>query len=84
MFQILKREIYVAKHAQTTKFRIAKYIVILIIGTTTYKLFGANSLISLLIFASILSIFIHLFFRWKTDSWKKSWGPYNKIPIPSE
>ena len=25
---------------------------------------------------------LHLFFRWKTDRWTKSWGLYKKLDLP--
>lgn len=82
MLKTLKRELYVALHAQTTRFRLVKYVVIFVIGIFIYRGFGWNGVINSLIAATILALIIHFLFRWKTNAWRNSWGPYKKMDIP--
>lgn len=80
MNKLVQREIYVIVHGQSLRFRIVKYIVLLGIATLLYKLYGWTGIIYLLAFACIVGIVGHTFFRWKTNGWTKSWGPF-KTPI---
>ena len=80
MNELLQREAYVIVHGQSLQFRIVKYVVLLGIATLLYKLYGLTGIIYLLTFAFTVGIIGHIFFRWKTNGWTKSWGPF-KTPI---
>jgi hypothetical protein len=43
---------------------------------------GAVGLLLLLLF--LAGICAHFFFRWKTEVWTKSWGPYKRILFEGE
>ncbi len=77
-----KREAYVAVHAQTGKFRIVKYLILFCIIGAVYLWRGWGTVGFLLFFLTLLSIGVHFLFRWKTEAWTKSCGPYKKIPLP--
>lgn len=79
--EIVRREGYVALHAQTLRFRIIKYIVLLVLATAVYGWKGASVLALVFFYLFLLAIGIHLLFRWKTNAWTRSWGPYKKIPL---
>ena len=77
-----KREIHVALHAQSTNFRIKKYAVLTVVFAIAYFFGGWGTVLILLIALTILAVVLHFLFRWKTDAWTKSWGPYKSIPLP--
>ena len=79
-----RKEKYIALHAQTGRFRIVKYCVLLVVAVAMYvwKGLAATGLLFLLLF--LASICLHFFFRWKTGAWTKSWGPYKRIPFEGE
>ena len=72
----LKREIHVALHAQTTKFRLMKYLIIFLILYILFLNGGWNSVVRGLLVMLVLSLSIHFFFRWKTKAWIKNWWIY--------
>lgn len=77
-----KRELHVALHAQSTKFRIKKYAILAIFFATAYFFGGWGTFWALLVVLTVLAVAMHFILRWKTDAWTKSWGPYKKIPLP--
>ncbi len=79
-----KRELHVAVHAQSTKFRIKKYILLGVIFSAVYFLFGLQATVTTLVALTVLAFVVHFLFRWKTDAWTKDWGPYKKITLPGE
>ena len=79
-----KREKHVALNAQSRKFRIVKYIVLSVIAGIVYAWKGLDTVGTLFILLFIVAIVIHFLFRWKTDAWTKSWGPYKRIPLDGE
>ncbi len=79
-----KREIYVALHGQTKKFRIVKWIILIILFSVIYWKFGGVVLAKTVGILGVLGVLLHLFFRWKTKAWSKSWGPYKYIKIPED
>ncbi|MEX1997349.1 MAG: hypothetical protein WEA04_01590 [Candidatus Andersenbacteria bacterium] len=79
-----KREKYVALHAQSFRFRIVKYLVIFGIAYAVYAWKGLESLGLLFLFLTVVALGIHFLFRWKTQAWTKSWGPYTYIPLPPD
>lgn len=78
----LSREIYVAIHAQTVRFRIVKYLILIAIFTSLYLWQGWTVVWATFLILFVVAISIHFLFRWKTDGWRKSWWLYKKIDIP--
>lgn len=79
-----KRELHVAVHAQSTKFRVKKYLALAVIFALAYFFSGWDGAVALLFVLTVVAIAVHFIFRWKTDAWTKSWGPYKRIPLPGE
>ncbi|MBY0539157.1 hypothetical protein K2P56_01815 [Patescibacteria group bacterium] len=79
-----KRELHVAVHAQSAKFRVKKYLVLAVIFAVTYFFSGWGGAGALLFVLTVVAIAVHFIFRWKTDAWTKSWGSYKRIPLPGE
>lgn len=77
-----EREKYVAIHAQTWKFRLVKYIVLLGIGYGVYQWGGWIGVFHVFIVLFVVAIAIHFLFRWKTKAWTKDWGPYKALNLP--
>lgn len=82
--QFWQRELHVALHAQSNTFRVKKYLVLAVIFAVTYFFSDWGGVGVLLFLLTTVAIALHFFFRWKTDAWTKSWGPYKRIPLPSE
>ncbi len=78
------REKYVALHAQSIRFRVIKYIVLLTIAVWIVRAQGWTTLVVVFFFLLILSLCMHFFFRWKTKAWTRSWGPYKALKIPHD
>lgn len=72
-------EKYVALHAQTTRFRVIKYIVILVITFLVYGWKGWGAVGYLFAIMFIFGLGVHFLFRYKTKVWKESWGPYKAL-----
>lgn len=79
----VRREKYVALHAQSFRFRVVKYIVIIALFTALVWWKGWMTALSLLLGLAITGTVVHFIFRWKTKGWTQSWGPYKKINIPN-
>lgn len=77
------REKHVALNAQSRRFRIIKWLVILTIAALLYWWKGWIAVVSLTLFCVIAGTTLHFLLRWKTDGWTKSWGPYKRIPLES-
>ncbi len=82
--EFIAREKHVALNAQSRKFRIVKWIVILLIATALYRWKGMNAVVTFIAIGAIAGVILHFFLRWKTDEWTKSWGPYTRIPLNGE
>ncbi len=80
--QTLRREGYVALHAQTWKFRVVKYLVLLALGWGVYAWGGWNGVATVFGILFVVAIGVHLLFRWKSKAWTQSWGPYKKLKLP--
>ena len=82
--EFYRREKCIALHAQSRRFRIVKYCVLLAVavGVYVWKGWAATGLLFFLLFAT--GICLHFFFRWKTEGWTKSWGLYKRIPFEGE
>lgn len=75
----LKKEVQVAlsPRAQPWWFRVIKWS--LLIGITAR--YRHRSWFPRFIgIASIASISLHLFYRWKTEGWQKAWGGWSDVP----
>jgi len=70
--EFYRREKYIALHAQSRRFRIVKYCVLLVIAVGVYAWKGWGTVGLLLLLLSIAGICLHFFFRWKTQAWTKS------------
>ncbi len=75
----LRREKYVALHAQTLRFRVVKYLVLLTLALALYFWKGIATVGYVFLVLFVVAIGVHFLFRWKTDAWTKSWGPYKKL-----
>jgi hypothetical protein len=82
--EFYRKEKYIALHAQSTRFRLVKYCVLLAVAAVmcVWKGLAATGLLFLLLF--LAGIGLHFFFRWKTEGWTKSWGLYKRIPFEGE
>lgn len=88
--EFYRKEEYIALHAQSRRFRIVKYCVLLAVavGVYAWKGLAATGLLLLVLF--LAGICLHFFFRWKTEAWTKSWGftsaflskGNNPVPLP--
>jgi hypothetical protein len=75
----LKKELHVAIHAQTARFRVGKYIAFVIIFGAVYTKLGGEALLWALGIAFVFAIAMHLFYRWMTNGWEDSWGGYESL-----
>jgi hypothetical protein len=82
--EFYRKEKYIALHAQSRRFRIVKYCMLLAlaVGVYVWKGLAATGLLFLLLFFA--GIGLHFFFRLKTQAWTKSWGLYKRIPFKGE
>jgi hypothetical protein len=69
----IKREIEVAfsKHSQPLWFRLLKYI---LLGCLLYFLWGSELLWIILLLMFVLAMMLHLWYRYKTRGWTRSYG----------
>lgn len=78
----LRREKHIVIHGQSSKFRLAKYAVLLALLIPFYLWNGGVASAWLLAALIVVSLCVHFLFRWKTKAWTQSWGPYRKIDLP--
>ena len=76
MNESLKKELYVALHGQTVRFRIIKYAILVPLFGVIYWWKGWEITWKILGVALVFAIATHFFFRWKSKGWNESWGPY--------
>lgn len=76
---LIKKELYVALHGQTARFRVGKYIAFLIIFGAVYAKRGGEAVAWALGIALVFAITMHFFFRWMTEGWTKSWWLYKSL-----
>ena len=69
----IKRELEVAfsKHSQPIWFRILKYI---LLGAILYFFWGTPLLLIILLITFAFAMFLHFWYRYKTQGWTKSYG----------
>ena len=80
--KFIKREVYIAIHAQSSKFRIIKWIIILLVTYAIFLWRGLGAVYSWVIFGFVLGMTLHFFCRWKTRGWKHKWGKFKPIKTP--
>ncbi|EMY79764.1 hypothetical protein LEP1GSC060_0910 [Leptospira weilii serovar Ranarum str. ICFT] len=75
-FKAVRREVEVAfsKNAQPPWFRIFKYVMLVCI---LYFFWESGFLGPLLLFILVVSLSLHVWFRYKTGGWTKSYGLWN-------
>ncbi len=82
--QIVAREVYVAIHAQSARFRFLKYCVLLALLAGIYTWGGGTAVAWFLGVALVFALGMHFVFRWKTKAWTQTWGPYQPLKhLPS-
>ena len=74
--ETLEREKNVVLYGQTARFRIVKYIVIVILALIIYAWKGWNAVGLSLVAGTAAGVCVHFVFRYLTAGWMKSWGPY--------
>ena len=82
--EIIMRELHVALYGQSAKFRVVKYVILFMVFGCLYWLYAWDLVWKVLIASLVLAIGVHILFRWKTDAWTKSWGPYKRIKLNGE
>ncbi len=76
---VVKKELYVAIHAQTARFRMVKYVIITAVLVFVHHNHGWEGVWWTLAIALVAAIAMHFFFRWKTKGWEEDWGPYKSL-----
>jgi hypothetical protein len=74
-----QREKYVALHAQSLRFRLVKYIILVTLAVVLFRWRGGVATLKVFLGLAVLGLGIHFLFRWKTKAWTQPWGPYKKI-----
>ena len=74
-----RKELYVAIHAQSARFRLVKYAILVPLFAAIYRFWGGRAFLWTLGIALVFAIALHLFYRWKTDAWTKDWGGYKSV-----
>lgn len=77
-----EREKFAAIHGQTWKFRVVKYCILLGLIAAAWLWKGWWGVMRFLLISLSLALAVHFFFRWKTNAWTQSWGPYKKLDLP--
>lgn len=80
--ELLKREAYVAMHAQAWKFRTVKYLVLFTVAALLWQWKGWSLVLQVFAVLLVLALVVHFVFRWKSKGWTQSWGPYKKMELP--
>jgi hypothetical protein len=66
MNETVRKELYVAVHGQTARFRVVKYILIFGVGGAIYWKWGGEVLAWTLL-------------RYMSNGWMDDWGPYKSL-----
>lgn len=77
-----QRELYVAWHAQTLRFRSFKWLLIIVGGLLLYYVKGWETTVKVFLILAICGILIHILFRYMSRGWTESWWLFKKIDIP--
>lgn len=73
---VLRREWMVIRSGQSAQFRIVKYSILIPAFVLIYMWKGAEVTGTVLKIVLVISISIHLLYRWATHQWTRSWGGY--------
>lgn len=78
MREAIERELRVAfsKQAQPAWFRVVKWTVFL---GMCMRLRGTGRLRPWVLGMSIAGLSVHLFYRWKTETWTRPWGGWDDV-----
>ncbi len=76
---LFQKELHVALHGQTLRFRAIKYAILIPLCGIVYKFFGGIFLLKTLGFLLIVAVGVHFLYRYKTDGWTKDWGGYTSL-----
>lgn len=79
MNDTIKKEIHVAIHAQTARFRVVKYAILVPLLAAVYWKWGGETFAWTLGVLLILALMMHFFFRWKSNGWMDDYGPYKSV-----
>jgi hypothetical protein len=78
----IKREKYIALHAQTREFRIRKWIFFILLFITIFLWKGWSALGLAVAIAFVFGLSLHFLFRYKTKGWRQSWGLFKAFKTP--
>lgn len=76
---LLKKELYVAVHGQTARFRVGKYLVFTVLFGGIYMQWGTRVVFLALGTAFVVAIAMHFFFRSMSNGWVDDWGLYKSV-----
>ena len=79
MNDLIKKELHVAIHGQTAKFRLVKYAVLIPLFGAIYWWGGSEVLLSTIGVLAIVGVIVHFFFRYKTNGWQDDWWLYKSL-----
>ncbi len=79
MKELIKKELYVAMHGQTARFRVGKYLVFAILFGGIYMRWGTRAVFLALWIAFVVAIALHFFFRSMSNGWMDDWGLYKSV-----
>ncbi|OGJ01454.1 hypothetical protein A3G98_00885 [Candidatus Nomurabacteria bacterium RIFCSPLOWO2_12_FULL_37_8] len=80
--KFLQREKYVVIHGQTRKFRITKWLILILVSFLLYMWKGTSFVGLLWVTLAVLGTTFHFFLRYKTRGWRQPWGPVKEIKTP--
>ena len=72
----LHREWMIIRSGQSAQFRIVKYSILIPAFVLIYMWKGADVTGTVLKMVLVISISIHMLYRWATHLWTRSWGGY--------
>jgi hypothetical protein len=75
----LEREKRVILYGQSARFRVAKYAILIPLFAGLYAWKGLRVTLIALAIALGFAIFVHLFYRSKTNAWRKPWGGFTPL-----
>lgn len=79
MHDVIRKELYVALHGQSARFRLVKYAILVPLLGGIYWWKGGAFFLKTLGILLILALAMHFFFRWKSKGWMEDYGPYKSL-----
>ncbi len=79
MKDLIEKELYVAVHGQTARFRMGKYLVFAVLFGGIYLWWGTRAVFFTLGIAFVVALAMHFFFRSMTNGWVDDWGLYKSV-----